>query len=254
VDELLAKVLAAGAGITHFEVTEQDLVMCCRAVKAVFAAEPTLLELNPPITICGDIEGHYTDLVRIFHETGFPPDSIYLFLGNYVNGGSMCNYQMEDIETITLLFCYKIKYPESFFMLRGNFETQFNNGFYGFRDECTKRYMSTLLWHDFNDVFSWMPMAATVGSRLLCVHGGLSPRLSSLDQLRNLPRPLRVPFPSLCADLLISDPNASIKGWQMNPMGGSCYIFGEDVVIRACQTLGVSQIVRGHQVVQDGYE
>ncbi|GMR51945.1 hypothetical protein PMAYCL1PPCAC_22140, partial [Pristionchus mayeri] len=249
VDELLSKILNVGApgGRLTQSVTEQELVMCCSAVKAVFAGQPSMLEISPPVTICGDIHGQYPDLLRIFDKEGFPPDSNYLFLGDYVDRGR------QNIETITLMFCYKIKYPENFFMLRGNHECYAINLVYGFYEECNRRYKSTRLWAIFNDTFNWMPLTALTGGRILSMHGGLSPQLSSLDQLRNLPRPQDPPKPSMSMDLLWSDPDPWVKGWQPSTRGAA-YVFGQDVAMEFCRFMGIDLIARAHQVVQDGYE
>ncbi|KAF8385320.1 gsp-4 [Pristionchus pacificus] len=249
VDNLLTRILnvgAPGGRLTH-AVSEQDLIMCCSAVKAVFASQSTLVEIDPPVVVCGDIHGQYADLLRIFDKEGFPPDSNYLFLGDYVDRGR------QNIETIILMFCYKIKYPENFFMLRGNHECPAINRVYGFYEECNRRYKSTRLWQIFNDTFNWMPLTALTGGRILSMHGGLSPQLNSLDQLRNMPRPQDPPNPSMGIDLLWSDPDPWVKGWQANTRGAS-YVFGQDVVMGMCETLGIDLIARAHQVVQDGYE
>ncbi|VDN23324.1 unnamed protein product [Gongylonema pulchrum] len=85
-------------------------------------------------------------MLRIYDKNGFPPDSNYLFLGDFVDRGK------QNIETICLQFCYKIKYPENFFMLRGNHETSAINRVYGFFEECNRRYHSTRLWNTFQAI------------------------------------------------------------------------------------------------------
>ena len=92
--------------------------------------QPTLIELSPPVKIVGDVHGQYSDLIRLFEMCGFPPAANYLFLGDYVDRGK------QSLETILLLLCYKIKYPENFFLLRGNHECASINRIYGFYDEC----------------------------------------------------------------------------------------------------------------------
>jgi serine/threonine-protein phosphatase PP1 catalytic subunit len=96
------------------------------------------------------------------------------------------------METISLLLAYKIKYPENFFLLRGNHESASINRIYGFYDECKRRY-SIKLWKTFTDCFNCLPVAALVDDRILCMHGGLSPDLTTLDQIKSIVRPTDVP-------------------------------------------------------------
>ena len=108
----------------------------------IFINHPNLLELDVPLIIAGDIHGKYIDLLRIFEIGKFPPESNYLFLGDYVDRG------MQNLEVICLMLAYKIKYPENFFLLRGNHECGSINRIYGFYDECKRRY-SLKLWKKF---------------------------------------------------------------------------------------------------------
>lgn len=125
----------------------------------------------------GDVHGQFTDLLRLFECGGFPPESNYLFLGDYVDRGK------NSIETICLLLAYKIKFPDNFFLLRGNHECASINRIYGFYDECKRRF-SVRLWKTFTDCFNCLPVAAVIDDKILCMHGGLSPELESLDQIR----------------------------------------------------------------------
>ena len=111
-------------------------------------------------------------------------------------------------------------------MLRGNHECSSLNRIYGFFDECKRRY-SVKLWRVFGDCFNCMPIAAIVGDRIICMHGGLSPELESLEQIRDLHRPTEVPEDGLLADLLWSDPEPRVHGWGYNSRGVS-YTFGTD--------------------------
>ena len=177
---------------------------------------------------------------------GFPPASNYLFLGDYVDRAR------QSVETIGLLLAYKVRFPASFFLLRGNHECASLNRIYGFFDECKRRY-SVKLWRVFGDCFNCMPVAAVVGDRILCMHGGLSPELESLDQIRALARPTEVPEDGLLCDLLWSDPEPRVTGWGYNGRGVS-YTFGPDVVDEFLERQGLELICRAHQVVEDGYE
>ena len=179
-------------------------LLCARARPILLEQQPSLLELEAPIKICGDVHGQYTDLLRLFEYGGFPPVSNYLFLGDYVDRGK------QSIETICLLLAYKILYPDNFFILRGNHESAGINRIYGFYDECKRRY-SIKLWKVFSDVFNCLPAAALVDEKILCMHGGLSPELKQLQQIADIRRPCDVPEMGLLCDILWSDPSPAIK-------------------------------------------
>merc|ERR1711998_290105 len=226
--------------------TEYEIRWLCTNARELFMTQPVLLELEAPIKICGDIHGQYYDLLRLFEYGQFPPESNYLFLGDYVDRG------MLSLETICLLLAYKIKYPENFFLLRGNHECASINRIYGFYDECKRRY-NIRLWKTFTDCFNCMPIAAIIDEKIFCVHGGLSPDLNDMDQIRRVPRPTDVPDQGLVCDLLWSDPEKNISGWGDNDRGVS-YTFGGDVVTKFLEKHDLDLVCRAHQVVEDGYE
>eukprot|EP01063_Lacrimia_lanifica_P026797 TRINITY_DN3667_c0_g3_i1.p1 TRINITY_DN3667_c0_g3~~TRINITY_DN3667_c0_g3_i1.p1 ORF type:complete len:499 (+),score=127.94 TRINITY_DN3667_c0_g3_i1:90-1586(+) len=214
--------------------------------REVLMQQPTLLELDGPIKVSGDIHGQYYDLLRLFDRGGFPPDANYLFLGDYVDRGK------HSMEVICLLFCYKVKYPENFFLLRGNHESAAINRMYGFYDDCKRRY-NVKLWKGFTDVFNCLPAAATIGEKILCMHGGISPELTDLTQIRDMSRPCEVPDQGLLCDLLWADPEFEIEGWIESDRGVS-YLFGQNEVTRFLNMMDMDLIIRAHQVMERGYE
>jgi serine/threonine-protein phosphatase PP1 catalytic subunit len=189
---------------TLANLAENEIKLLCQRVRPILLSQPMLLELEAPLKICGDIHGQFTDLLRLFEYGGFPPESNYLFLGDYVDRGK------QSLETVCLLLCYKIMYPENFFILRGNHESAGINRIYGFYDECKRRY-SIRLWKVFSDVFNCLPVSAIVDEKILCMHGGLSPEMERLQQIADLNRPCDVPDVGLMCDLLWSDPDTGVN-------------------------------------------
>ena len=226
--------------------SEEEIKLLINKCKEILKQQPSFLELACPISILGDIHGQYFDLLRLFEYGGYPPSTNYLFLGDYVDRGK------QSIETICLLMAYKIKYPENFFMIRGNHEAELVNRIYGFYDECRKRY-NVKLWKNFTDMFNWLPIAALIDDKIFCVHGGLSPDLENIEQLYDIIRPTDVPNSGLLCDILWSDPSTEVDDWGQNERGIS-YIYSLTVIKKFLEQNNLDLICRAHQVVEDGYE
>jgi serine/threonine-protein phosphatase PP1 catalytic subunit len=248
-DDFIKRLLDAGyAGKVTKSVClkNAEIVAICQRAREVFLSQPALLELDAPVKIVGDVHGQYTDLIRMFEMCGFPPSANYLFLGDYVDRGK------QSLETILLLMCYKLKFPENFFLLRGNHECANVTRVYGFYDEC-KRRCNVKIWKTFVDTFNTLPIAAIVASKIFCVHGGLSPALSHMDDIRNIARPTDVPDYGLLNDLLWSDPADMESDWEANERGVS-YCFGKSIITDFLAVHDFDLICRAHMVVEDGYE
>ncbi|KAI5449044.1 type 1 serine/threonine-protein phosphatase catalytic subunit glc7 [Naganishia albida] len=248
IDTILKKLLAARTSPTDININlaRDEIVYVCMAAREVLLSQPSLVELEAPVKICGDTHGQFYDLLRIYEYGGFPPEANYLFLGDYVDRGK------HNIETATLQLAYKIKYPENFFILRGNHESAGVNARYGFADECKRRY-DLKLWKTFSDCFNTLPPVALVSDKIICMHGGISPEITSLEQIRRIARPTELPDGGLLADLLWSDPDKNVVGWAESPRGIG-YSFGPDVITKFLQKFDLDLIARAHQVVEDGYE
>lgn len=249
VDEMIQRLLDAGYTgkmTKNVALKNAEIVAICTAVREVLLSQPTLLELAQPVKIVGDIHGQFTDLIRLFEMCGFPPVANYLFLGDYVDRGK------QSLETILLLMLYKIKYPENFFLLRGNHECANVTRVYGFYDEC-KRRTNIKVWKTFIDTFNTLPIAAIVANKIFCVHGGLSPSLSHMDEIRAISRPTDVPDYGLLNDLLWSDPADTMNDWEDNERGVS-YCFGKNVIHQFLAKHDFDLVCRAHMVVEDGYE
>lgn len=222
-----------------------DAKWICQEIQPVLEKEPSLLVLEPPINVCGDIHGQYLDLLRVFELGGVPPKSKYLFLGDYVDRGE------NSVEVILLLFALKLKYPDSIYLIRGNHESVEMTEVFGFLAECKKK-LSRQVWVTLMKVFDCLPIAAVISNEFFCIHGGLSPHLKTLDDVAKIERPTYVPDEGLLSDLLWSDPSPDVKEWGPNERG-STISWGKKVAEEFLKRNNLSCIVRGHQMAARGF-
>ncbi|KAF9605293.1 hypothetical protein IFM89_015909 [Coptis chinensis] len=210
----------------------------CYAAEQIFMQEPTVLQLKAPVKIFGDLHGQFGDLMRLFDEYGFPSTAgdityiDYLFLGDYVDRGQ------HSLETITLLLALKIEYPENVHLIRGNHEAADINALFGFRLECIERMGESdgiWAWTRFNQLFNFLPLAALIEKKIICMHGGIGRSINSVEQIEKLERPITMDAGSIILmDLLWSDPteNDSIEGLRPNARGPGLVTFGDDLVLQ----------------------
>ncbi|KAH1108943.1 hypothetical protein J1N35_012711 [Gossypium stocksii] len=268
-----------------------EIADLCESAERIFAAEPTVLQLKAPIKIFGDLHGQFGDLMRLFDEYGSPSTAgdiayiDYLFLGDYVDRGQ------HSLETITLLLALKIEYPNNVHLIRGNHEAADINALFGFRIECIERMGERdgiWAWHRINRLFNWLPLAALIEKKIICMHGGIGRSINHVEQIENLQRPITMEAGSIvlmdllwsdscfCFVLVIkymilcfvlpiifychfysrSDPteNDSVEGLRPNARGPGLVTFGPDRVMEFCNNNDLQLIVRAHECVMDGFE
>lgn len=245
IDQIIERLTTAQQRIAGPNILEEhEILYLISTSENAILSDPTLLKIETPVNIIGDIHGQFFDLLRYFEMEGFPPTKKYLFLGNYINRGE------HSIETICLLVCYKIKFPDRVFLLRGNHESRGPSGRYGLYESC-KRFSGSWIWRRFLDLFNILPVAAIIDNNIFCVHGGLSPDIQTLDQIRQLPRPSEVPKNGLLCDLLWSDPSPFVDLWGESERGVS-FTFGARAVEMFLSRFNFDFIIRSSEVV-DGF-
>ncbi|CAK9049859.1 Serine/threonine-protein phosphatase 4 catalytic subunit (PP4C) [Durusdinium trenchii] len=222
----------------------------CARVREEFLRESTVLEVDPPVTVVGDIHGQFYDLLEMFKVGGKPPETNYLFMGDYVDRG------FYSVETLLLLFAFKVRYPRRIHLIRGNHETRQITQVYGFYDECMRKFGSSEVWELCTSAFDCLALAALVGkgtsATRFAVHAGLTPSCDSVSQIAQIDRVCEVPHEGPMCDLLWSDPEDITGGWGISPRGAG-YIFGADIVSRFNHENNLAQICRSHQLVMTGY-
>jgi diadenosine tetraphosphatase ApaH/serine/threonine PP2A family protein phosphatase len=203
--------------------------LCALAI-AQLSKIDNLVKLKSPITVCGDIHGQFFDLLELFNHGGHWDKACYIFLGDYVDRG------YHSVETFLFLLALKVRFPERVTLIRGNHESRIITQVYGFYDECVKKFGSVDVWHLCTDVFDYLPIAATIDNEVLCVHGGLSPDIETLDQINQLDRKKELPESGPICDLMWSDPDEAPSvayEWRESDRGvGFC--FNSNAVSKFC--------------------
>ena len=224
---------------------EKVLRRCCEKVKEILIEESNVQPVSAPVTLCGDIHGQFYYLLELFRIGGEVPDTNYIFMGDFVDRG------YNSVETFELLMCYKIKYPSHITLLRGNHESRQITVVYGFLDEIVRKYGNSNPWSYCIEVFDLLPIGAVVDGEVLCLHGGLSPEIRTIDQIRTIERNIEIPHDGPFCDLMWSDPD-NIETWVLSNRGAG-WLFGSKVTKEFNHINNLQLVARAHQLAQDGY-
>ena len=227
--------------------TEQEIKSLCDKASEILNTLDNVAELECPITVCGDIHGQFDDLLEIFDVGGEVPETNYIFLGDFVDRG------YNSVETFIYLLTLKIKYPNRITLLRGNHESRQITQAYGFYEECQRKYGSVNVWKMCTNVFDLFQLAAVIESKVFCVHGGLSPNVHLIDDIRKLDRKQEVPRDGAMSDILWSDPDKEVKTFSYSPRGAG-FLFGEEDTNKFNRENNIELMALAHQLMQDSVQ
>ncbi|KAL4902411.1 Serine/threonine-protein phosphatase 2B catalytic subunit [Aspergillus multicolor] len=232
--------------------TEDQALWIIHAGTQILKSEPNLLEMDAPITVCGDVHGQYYDLMKLFEVGGDPSETRYLFLGDYVDRGYF------SIECVLYLWALKIWYPNTLWLLRGNHECRHLTDYFTFKLECKHKY-SERIYEACIESFCALPLAAVMNKQFLCIHGGLSPELHTLEDIKTIDRFREPPTHGLMCDILWADPLEDFGQEKTgdyfihNSVRGCSYFFSYPAACAFLEKNNLLSVIRAHEAQDAGY-
>ncbi|EGR33330.1 ser thr protein phosphatase family protein, putative [Ichthyophthirius multifiliis] len=225
--------------------SEQNLRILLQKTKELLIEESNIQPVSAPVTVCGDIHGQFYDLLELFQRGGEIPLTNYIFIGDFVDRG------YNSIETIEYLFCLKVKYPgkQLFYVVIMNLVKLHRHM------DFTKKYQEIWKYKCLEIIyrcFDYLNIGAIIEQKIFCIHGGLSPDIRTIDQIRTINRCIEIPHEGPFCDLMWSDPD-ELEGWQISPRGAG-WIFGNKPTDEFNFLNDLELICRAHQLAQDGYK
>jgi protein phosphatase len=239
------EVSTIGIDVPFPKFTPAILVPLFEEAERTLQQPSAVISVEVPCVVAGDLHGNFHDLMRIFTSISDPFSQRFLFLGDYVDRGDY------SVDVVTLLFALVVLYPDQFFLLRGNHEFSCVNGSYGLRTEIHERFGDDTLWTLINSIFQRLPLAAVVGEKTLCIHGGLGPGIQTLDDIRAIELPL-AEFVDLNVQALVwSDPTDFVARFAPSPRGLGV-VFGQLAISEFLAVNGLERMIRAHECVKAG--
>jgi diadenosine tetraphosphatase ApaH/serine/threonine PP2A family protein phosphatase len=230
---------------THRLPAVSTILGLIKRARRAFKQDPSLLELAGDFTVVGDVHGNIDDLLRIFERGGYPPQVNYIFLGDYVDRGQ------NSVEVLIMLYSLKILFPSNIYLIRGNHECESVTAVYGFKREVSGRF-SVQVYHKFVKSFAHLPYSAVLNNKYFCVHGGLSPELSLVEEIADIEKPQISAASSLANDMVWSDP-LDVNGFVKSDRGTG-WFFGEVALETFLAENGLDMLIRSHESCADGWE
>ena len=236
----------------------EQIYQLCIAARDILAEEATIVEIEAPCRVFGDIRGHLREMLTLFktfgspnHYTGDVELSTYVFNGNFIDNGP------QSLEIICLMFSLKILYPKNVILIRGSHEDPVINATRGFKDECMKRLPDDYgepIWELFNHVFGFLPLGGVIENKIMVVHGGIGPSFTHISQVQNMKKPILQPCDNpITRDILWATP-AESDSLKISVKQVGAATFDMNQVVKFCLENGLELIIRSHECVSCGYE
>jgi diadenosine tetraphosphatase ApaH/serine/threonine PP2A family protein phosphatase len=222
----------------------------------IFNEETLLLELNVEeldreVFVIGDIHGNLRCLQRLVEIIEQTNPRFVIFLGDIVDRGP---YQLE---CLIMVLALKIRYPNKYYILKGNHETLEMNQYYGFYNVLMSKFYGQMKFDEILSLYLALPFCALVNNSILCLHGGIPEDIEFIRKLKGLkPKDIALTFKSIAKilmQIMWNDPKSGLKGFSESFRGPGIRFFGEDVFDDFMKENNLKYLIRSHEVFPEGY-
>jgi len=238
------------------ELEFQYISQILRKAEETFKEEKLLLEFNlkdseSEIYVIGDIHGNLDTLLRLIEIIEKKNPEYVIFLGDIVDRG------IKQLECLILILALKIRYPNKYYLLKGNHETLDMNQYYGFFQEFMSKFNNQKKFDEVLAVYITVPFCALINKSILCLHGGIPEDIEILRKLGGLkPKDIVIVFKSIAKSLMQimwNDPKPGLKGFSESFRGPGIKFFGEDVFDDFMKENNLKYLIRSHEIFPEGY-